>query len=37
LKPFLTEENKVSRVAYALEGIDEATLGVASADGVVRI
>jgi hypothetical protein len=27
LKPFLTEENKVSRVAYALEEIDGATLG----------
>jgi hypothetical protein len=26
LKPFLTEENKVSRVAYALEEIDAATL-----------
>jgi hypothetical protein len=31
LKPFLTEENKVSRVAYALDEIDGATLG-----GVVR-
>ena len=27
LKPFLTEQNKVSRVAYALEEIDGATLG----------
>jgi hypothetical protein len=36
LKPFLTEENKVSRVAYALEEIDGATLGAAAADGVVR-
>jgi hypothetical protein len=27
LKPFLTEENKVSRVAYAMEEIDGATLG----------
>jgi hypothetical protein len=36
LKPFLTEENKISRVAYALEEIDGATLGAAAADGVVR-
>jgi hypothetical protein len=33
---FLTEENKVSRVACALEEIDRATLGAAAADGVVR-
>ena len=36
LKPFLTEENKASRGAYALEEIDGATLGGAAADGVVR-
>jgi hypothetical protein len=33
----LTEENKkVSRVAYALEEIDGATLGAVAADGVMR-
>jgi hypothetical protein len=32
----LTEENKVSRVAYALEEIDGTTLGAAIEDGVVR-
>jgi hypothetical protein len=31
-----SEENKVSRVAYAFEEIDGATLGAAAADGVVR-
>jgi hypothetical protein len=36
LKPFLTEENKVSRVAYALEEMNGATLGAAAADGVMR-
>jgi hypothetical protein len=32
----LTEENKVSRVAYALEEIDGAAHGAAAADGVRR-
>jgi hypothetical protein len=36
LKPFLTEETRVARVAYALEEIDGATVNGAAADGVVR-
>jgi hypothetical protein len=35
LKPFLTDKNKVLRVACALEEIDGAALGAVAADGVV--